>query len=69
MIFSRGVRGAAREIRRSYRAASREDQARFETHARLLSSGFHWRIYAFSASERASSFRIAEDDDDDEEED
>jgi len=29
-------------------------------HARLLSSGFYRRVYASSASERASSFRIAE---------
>jgi len=38
-------------------------------HARLLSSGFYRRVYASSASERASSFRIADNDDDEEEED
>lgn len=38
-------------------------------HACLLSSGFYWRVCASSASERPSSFRIANNDDDDEEED
>ncbi|KYN17881.1 hypothetical protein ALC57_09763 [Trachymyrmex cornetzi] len=34
----------------------------------LLSSGFYRRVYASSASERVSSFRIADNEDDDEEE-
>lgn len=32
--------------------------------ARLLSSGFYRRVYASSAPERVSSFRIADNDDD-----
>ncbi|KYQ52484.1 hypothetical protein ALC60_08344 [Trachymyrmex zeteki] len=38
-------------------------------HACLLSSGFYRGVYASSASERVSSFHIADNDDDEEEED
>lgn len=68
----RGPLISSRRVREIPRGPSRREgkgrgQTWFKTHACLLSSGFYRRVYAFSASERTSSFRIAEDDDDDDE--
>lgn len=62
LILSRRVGGDSE--RSGVDAGDRETW--FKTHACLLSSGFYRRVYAFSASERSSSFRIAEDEDDEE---